>query len=157
MAANGEATPMSAIWPMQSTKVAKVLRAETGSSMSISMRSWLKRLSVTPVSVVAKKDMGELALVSIASQRGRDYLPKHCVQKPLVEVYTAAWHHRDDELPKEDVSISIKNFEQGVSPAADYEKDECQNSNHRIDTEIVPEALVGKLFIVLCPKLDPDS
>jgi hypothetical protein len=40
--------------------LAKVFRAETGNSMSINMRSWLKRLSVTPVSVVAKNAMGEL-------------------------------------------------------------------------------------------------
>lgn len=44
--------------------LAKVLRADTGSSISISCRSWLKRLSVTPVSVVEKNDMGELAIIS---------------------------------------------------------------------------------------------
>jgi len=37
-----------------------VLRAETGSSMSISCKSWLNLFNVTPESVVTKKDMGAL-------------------------------------------------------------------------------------------------
>lgn len=45
--------------------LAKVLSAATGSSISISMRSWLKRLSVTPVSVVEKNDIGDLCCVSM--------------------------------------------------------------------------------------------
>jgi hypothetical protein len=45
--------------------LAKVLSAVIGNSISINMRSWLKRLSVTPVSVVEKKDMGDLCFVSM--------------------------------------------------------------------------------------------
>jgi len=44
--------------------LAKVLRADIGSSMSMSMRSWLKRFNVTPVSTVEKNDMGDLIRVS---------------------------------------------------------------------------------------------
>jgi hypothetical protein len=40
--------------------LAKVFRAVMGNSISISIRSWLKRLRVTPVSVVEKKDIGDL-------------------------------------------------------------------------------------------------
>jgi len=38
----------------------KVLRAAIGNSISMSWRSWLKRLRVTPESVLTKKDMGAL-------------------------------------------------------------------------------------------------
>lgn len=40
--------------------LAKVFNAARGSSMSMSIRSWLKRFTVTPVSVLEKKDMGAL-------------------------------------------------------------------------------------------------
>jgi hypothetical protein len=40
--------------------LAKVLRAAMGSSMSMSMRSWLKRLRVKLESVSTKNDMGAL-------------------------------------------------------------------------------------------------
>lgn len=40
--------------------LAKVFNAARGSSMSMSIRSWLNLFTVTPVSVLEKKDMGAL-------------------------------------------------------------------------------------------------
>jgi hypothetical protein len=40
--------------------LANVFSAVMGSSMSMSIRSWLKRFRVTPVSTVEKNDMGDL-------------------------------------------------------------------------------------------------
>lgn len=89
-AANGDAIAIRAIWNRQRTKamgdpsqrhfleqhdanclLAKVLRAETGSSISISCKSCENLLSVTPVSVVEKNVIGELLLVSKFFQDGR--------------------------------------------------------------------------------------
>jgi hypothetical protein len=89
--------------------LAKVLSAVSGNSISINMRSWLKRLSVTPVSVVEKKDMGDLCFVRM--RRLINYYtsnsPKHRVQELLVKSDAGAWNHCDDELPDIDISTAL--------------------------------------------------
>ena len=89
--------------------LAKVLRAATGNSISISMRSWLKRLSVTPVSVVEKKDMGDLYFVSMRGFINCDTsnIPKHRIQQLLVECDAGTRDHRNDELPSMGVSTGF--------------------------------------------------
>ena len=84
--------------------LANVFSAATGNSISISMRSWLNRLRVTPVSVVEKKDMGDLFFISTWGiiNSITCNLPKNRIQKLLVECDTGARNHRDDELPATD-------------------------------------------------------
>jgi hypothetical protein len=81
--------------------LANVFKAATGSSMSISCKSWLNLLMVTPVSVVAKNDMGAL-FIRVRNFAGtwekRDLLQDSFQQLPM-EVFTRPWHHCDDHLP----------------------------------------------------------
>lgn len=70
----------------------KVLSAATGSSMSISWRSWLKRFMVTPVSVLTKNDIGALWAVSLRSRRmiqkqKNGHLPQNSLEEFKVKLF----------------------------------------------------------------------
>lgn len=65
--------------------LAKVLSAVMGSSMSMSIRSWLKRFSVTPVSTVEKNDIGDLFTLAFWYWTCCINLPENCTQELLME------------------------------------------------------------------------
>jgi hypothetical protein len=72
-----------------------------------------------------------------------------------VEAHAGTRHHGDDQLPASRVSHAACSVVDGYLPAADSKEDERETPKHRVDAEIVSEALIWMLLVVLSPKLNP--
>lgn len=135
--------------------LANTFNAVMGSSMSMSMRSWLKRLSVTPVSTVEKKDIGDLPHVSMFTLPSDSTYPRTVSKSFLWKV-----------MPERGTMVMISCLSSQLVggghrcalrllPAADCKKPESQRAKHGVDAQIESQTLIRMLFIVLRPKFDP--